>query len=94
MINIPIVTRKIKPNLKYRNLGGETIIIDTELTRTDILTENNWACWNFIDRRPDIKDVGIHKRYFYGHTKNNLGYVVCEDELESEIPKTNSDTNV
>lgn len=93
MIIIPMVTRKIKKSVTYRGLGGKTIIIDRELTRDDIMTTENWACWNFIDRRPDIKDVWVRKRYFYGHAEDNLGYVVCEDELESEVPQTKDNTN-
>lgn len=88
MIIIPMVTRKVKKSVKYRDLGGKSIIIDRELTREDVITTENWACWNFCDRRPDIKDVLVRKRYFYGHAEDGLGYVVCEDELESEVPKT------
>ena len=88
MIIIPMVTRIIKKSVKYRDIGGKSIIIDRELTRDDVMTTENWACWNFIDRRPDVKDAWTHKRYFYGHCEDNLGYVVCEDELESGVPKT------
>lgn len=93
MLIIPMVTRTIKKSVKYRDLGGKSIIIDRELTREDVMTTDNWACWNFIDRRPDIKDVCVHKRYFYGHAEDNLGYVVCEDELESEVPQTKDNIN-
>lgn len=93
MIIIPMVTRKIKKSVTYRDLGGKTIIIDRELTREDVLTTENWACWNFIDRRPDVKDIWTRKRYFYGHAEDNMGYVVCEDELESEVPQTKDHTN-
>lgn len=93
MIIIPIVTRKIKKSVTYRDLGGKTIIIDRELTRDDVLTTENWACWNFIDRRPDVRNAFTHKRYFYGHVEDNMGYVVCEDELESEVPQTKANKN-
>lgn len=90
---IPMVTRIIKSNVKYRGLGGKKIVIDRELTREDILHTDNWTCWNFIDRRPEVKDVWKKHRYFYGHAEDNLGYVVCDDELESEVPKIESDKN-
>ena len=93
MIIIPIVTRKIKKSVTYRDLGGKTIIIDRELTRDDVLTTENWACWNFIDRRPDVRNAFVHKRYFYGHAEDNMGYVVCEDELESEVPQVKDHAN-
>jgi len=87
MKKIPIITSKIKSSVTYRNIGGKYIVIDRELTRKDIMNTENWACLNFIDRRPDIKDIWTGKRFFYGHLEDNLGYVVCEDELESEIPQ-------
>jgi len=93
MIIIPMVTRTVKKSVKYRDLGGKSIVIDRELTREDVMTTDNWACWNFIDRRPDVKDVLVHKRYFYGHAEDNLGYVVCEDELESEVPQVKDNIN-
>lgn len=93
MINLPIITVKVKSSVKYRDLGGKKITIEKELTREDVLHTDNWACWNFIDRRPDVRDVWVHKRYFYGHAEDGLGYVVCEDELESEILQRKNKSN-
>lgn len=93
MINLPIITVNVKSSVKYRDLGGKKITIEKELTREDVLHTDNWACWNFIDRRPEVKDIWKKHRYFYGHAEDNLGYVVCDDELESEVPKIESDKN-
>ena len=77
-----ITNAKIIPTLKYRNLGGKTIRLERELTPEEVAKTGNWACWNFIDRRPDY----YNKRCFYGHAEDGFGYVVCEDELESGVP--------
>lgn len=86
MQTIPIITRKIKKSVKYRNLGGQNIVIDRELNKDDVKHAENWACYNFMDRRKDFNNYFL-KRCFYGHAEDGLGYVVCEDELESEVPK-------
>ena len=78
-----LVSRRIKDTVKYRDIGGKTIVIDREVPVRDLTKykENgNWAVLNFLDRRPDI-NWGYDKKIFYGHV-GNLGYVVAEDELE------------
>lgn len=78
-----LVSRKIKSDVKYRDLGGKTIQIEREVPVRDLITlasSGNWAVYNFIDRRPDIHWDYKYKIY-YGHV-GDLGYVVAEDELE------------
>ena len=41
MIIIPMVTRTVKKSVKYRDLGGKSIVIDRELTREDVITTEN-----------------------------------------------------
>lgn len=78
-----LVSRKIKSDVKYRDLGGKTIQIEREVPVRDLMelaSRGNWAVYNFIDRRPDIHwDYPL--KIYYGHV-GNLGYVVAEDELE------------
>ena len=75
-----ITNAKIKSTVKYRQLGGQIIRLERELTAEDIENAGNWACWNFMDRRGNDYST---KKCFYGHAEDGLGYVVCEDELES-----------
>ena len=44
-------------------------------------TSGNWACYNFIERRKDFAWIA-NKKFYYGKGEDNLGYVVCSDELE------------
>lgn len=79
------VPRRIKKSLKYRNLGGKTFWLEFEVKAKDIpnkIAEGNWACYNFIDRRPDFDSCLFSKKLYYGKV-DNLGYIICEDELES-----------
>lgn len=77
-------SRKIKKDLKYRNLGGRVFYIEFEVTKDEVmkkaLVEGNWACYNFMDRRPDFNNFWTKKLY-YGKV-DNLGYIIAEDELE------------
>lgn len=77
--------RTIKKLLKYRDIGGKTITIEKTLTKKDIVDQamsGNWACYNFMDRRDDFPKLSNNINFYYGHCTDNLGYVVCEDELE------------
>lgn len=84
-----ILTKTLKNDFNYRGLGGKKITLEKELTREEVKKAENWACYNFLDRRPDT-GTWYTKRLFYGHAEDNLGYVVCEDEIEGEIPKFES----
>lgn len=78
-------TRKIKKFVDHQGIGGKEIIIERELTPDEVderALEGNWACLNFALRRDDFLP-DFNKKCFYGHV-GDLGYVVCEDELEQE----------
>lgn len=78
----------IKKDFKYRKLGGHPFYKERELDTDTVIDkavfEGNWACANFIDRRPDY-DCNFPYKLYYGHADDGLGYVIAEDELE-EIP--------
>lgn len=80
-----MITKKLKNDFKYRDLGGKKIILEFEVTKDEITykatKEGNWACYNFIDRRNDFPML-VGKKLYYGHAEDGLGYIVCEDELE------------
>lgn len=75
--------KRINKNVKHQGIGGKIIEIEFEVSKTELLhkaqVEGNWACYNFIDRRPDIKYDSPQKLY-YGKV-GTLGYVVADDEL-------------
>lgn len=76
-------TRKIKKDFKYRDLGGKTIDIEYTISNFDIvkkLSEGDWICYNFIDRRPDFDAWFTHTLY-YGKV-DGMSYIISEDELE------------
>lgn len=78
-----LISKTIKKSLKYRNLGGKMILIEKEVPISEIFSlanEGNWACYNFLNRRPDI-DRFYNKKIYYGHV-DNLGYLITEDELK------------
>jgi hypothetical protein len=84
-----MTTRKIKNEVTHQGIGGCEIVIDEYITNTltndevfDQAMCGNWACHNFMERRPDFNCEFPHKLY-YGHV-GNLGYVVAEDEFEEE----------
>lgn len=75
--------RKIKDFVNHQDIGGKEISIERELTPDEVdekAMAGNIACLNFCLRRNDFLPE-FNKRLFYGHV-GNLGYVVCEDELE------------
>lgn len=78
-----MIRKKIKNYVKHQNIGGKEIIIERELTPDEVdnlALKGNWACFNFCIRREDFLPE-FNKKLYYGHV-GNLGYVVCEDELE------------
>lgn len=76
----PMITKRIKKDVKHQGIGGKEILIEMELTSHEVDTTWNWACYNFVERRPDIP-VGSDLKCYYGHV-GSLGYIVAEDELE------------
>lgn len=76
-------TYRIKGNVDHQNIGGKEIRIEMELTPDEVDKQawnGNIACLNFCMRRRDFLP-SFNKKLYYGHV-NNLGYIVCEDELE------------
>lgn len=78
-----LLSRKLKKNFTYRNLGGKTFQIEFEVSKNEVLqraTEGNWACYNFMERRKDFNYTWTKKLY-YGKI-DGLGYIIAEDELQ------------
>lgn len=74
---------KVKDHIEHQGIGGKEIRIEFPLSNDEVLdiaNEGNWACCNFIERRPDFNCDFPYKLY-YGKV-DGLGYVVSEDELE------------
>lgn len=74
---------RIKKNVQHQGIGGKNIFLERKLTPDEVdckAVEGNIACFNFCLRRDDFSPE-FNKELFYGHV-GNLGYVVCEDELE------------
>lgn len=75
----------IKRNFKYRKLGGHLFYKERELDIDTVVDkaifEDNWACINFMNRRPDY-DCNFPYKLYYGHVDDGLGYIIAEDELE------------
>jgi len=83
--------RKIKRSVTHQEIGGKDFVIDWDvsrkLTAQSVLNRaknGNWACYNFINRRPDFDEKFPYKLY-YGKV-GILGYIVSEDELEEVDP--------
>ena len=77
-----LLSRKIKDDFTYRNLGGKLFQIEFEVSKEEVfgkMLEGNWACYNFMERRPDFSSFWTQKLY-YGKV-DGLGYVIAEDEL-------------
>ena len=79
--------KRIKKEITHQNIGGKKFIVDEEITKT--LTNNevflkaldgNWACHNFVERRPDFAYDFPYKLY-YGKV-DGLGYIIAEDEFD------------
>ena len=91
-----MLIRKVKKDFVYkdragvRDLAGKDFKVEFELTpdEVDLAAYNgNMACFNFVIRRDDFLPE-FDKVLYYGHITDdngfNLGYVMCEDELEGE----------
>ena len=76
--------RTIKKDITHQGIGGKEFIIEMEVDKDDVafkgLLKGNWACKNFIDRRPDF-DCTFPYKLFYGKV-GHLGYIIAEDEFE------------
>ena len=77
----------IKNEVTHQDIGGKEFIVDENITETlsndEVFTQavmGNWACKNFVDRRPDFNHNFDHKLY-YGKV-DGLGYIVAEDEIK------------
>ena len=74
----------MKKEVTHQNIGGKEFIPERELNIDDVIWkgcfEGNWACRNFLDRKDEALGV-TRPRVYYGKV-DNIGYIVCEDELE------------
>lgn len=83
-----MIKRKIKPHVTHQGIGGKEFIVDERITNTlsniSILedSKNNFACFNFVLRRPEF-NIDFPYKLYYGKV-DGLGYIVAEDELEPE----------
>ena len=82
-----MIVKKIKNSVTHQDIGGKDFIVDEKITETltndsvfNMGMSGNWACNNFIIRRPDFNHYFEHKLY-YGKV-DGLGYIVAEDEFE------------
>jgi len=82
--------RKIKTSVTHQGIGGCEFIVDEQISKTltndevwDKAWGGNFACMNFVERRPDFNHKFPHKLY-YGKV-DGLGYIVSEDEFEDKI---------
>lgn len=80
---------KIRKSVTHQNIGGQTIVIDENVTRNlnpktiiNRAESGNIACLHFIARRPDFDENFPYKLY-YGKV-GILGYIVAEDEIFDE----------
>ena len=76
---------KVKEGIEHQGIGGKEIYIERKLTADEVdekACSGNIACLNFCFRRDDFLPE-FNKDLYYGHV-GNLGYVVCEDELEGD----------
>ena len=76
---------RIKKNVQHQGICGKNIFLERKLTPDEVDKQawnGNIACLNFCMRRKDFLPE-FNKELFYGHV-GNLGYVVCEDELETK----------
>lgn len=82
-----MIVKRIKKKVKHQGIGGKEFVVDENITET--LSNNevfkqaitgNYACKNFIERRPDF-NTKFDKKLYYGHV-GVYGYIIAEDELE------------
>ena len=82
----PMLIGKVKEDVKHQGIGGKEILIEMEVPKDEIFINGisgNWACYNFMDRRLDFRNLLDTTKFYYGHAQDGLGYVICEDELEA-----------
>lgn len=77
-----------------RKLAGKPFRVDFEVSHDEVderAMQGNPACLNFCLRRNDFT-YEFNKKLYYGHIIDNegydLGYVMCEDELEEMEKKS------
>lgn len=82
-----MIIRRIKPHIKHQGIGGKDFIVDIAVTDTltndevfNLGISGNFACYNFLRRRPDFNRDFPYKLY-YGKV-DGLGYIIAQDELE------------
>ena len=85
---------RVVPGVEHQGIGGKEIRIEREMSIAEAMDLGTIVAAIFFCRRPDLmnfwkekkkegKEVGGGKVY-YGHV-GYLGYLVYEDELESEV---------
>lgn len=85
--------KRISKKVTHQGIGGKEFIIDEQITSTltndELIRQfnnGNLACFNFVERRPDFSYAFPHKLYYV--KVNNLGYIIAEDEIETEVEPT------
>lgn len=77
--------KRVRKDIKHQQIGGKVITLEFGLDLEEVfhlaMSEGNWACVNFLDRRPDV-DIHYNQNIYYGKVEG-LGYIVSEDELEA-----------
>lgn len=76
-------TEIIKDEVTHQGIGGKEFIVEMEVPIQDVIFKGltgNWACYNYLQRRPDVKRDFPYKIY-YGKV-GILGYIVSEDEFK------------
>lgn len=70
--------------IEHQGIGGKEIIIEKELTISDVLNTNlkemTIAMSNFIMRRKDFMELDEDMKVYYGHV-GFFGYFVADDEI-------------
>lgn len=79
--------KRISKKVIHQGIGGKEFIVDEEVSKTltndnciEFYANGNWACRNFIERRPDFKHDFPYKLFYV--KIDNIGYVIAEDEIE------------
>ncbi len=81
---------EIDKSIDHQGIGGKILRIDArdqritdDLTNEQVLKEENFATYNFVERRRDF-DINFPYKLYYGHV-DGLGYVLAEDEIKEII---------
>ena len=81
-------TEIIEDSVTHQGIGGKEFLVEMEVPVADVIFKaygGNWACYNYLERRPDVNMDFPHKIY-YGKV-GILGYVVSEDEFKQKQEK-------